>query len=67
MKKILVSAILGGLVLFLWGFISHEVLPLYKSSMMKFTNEDAVSQMIVANAPASGVYFMPYVPQTAKE
>ena len=33
--------------------------------MVKFTNEEAVTQAIVANAPTPGVYFMPYVPQNA--
>ncbi len=65
-KKILLSALLGGIVLFLWGFISHEVLPLYKNSLVQFKSEEAVTQAIVANAPAPGVYFMPYVPQEAK-
>ena len=64
--KLVLAVLLGGIVLFLWGFISHEALPLYKNSLVKFTDESAVTQAIVANAPAPGVYFMPYVPQEAK-
>jgi len=63
--KFVLAVVLGGIVLFLWGFVSHEALPLYKNSLVKFTNEEAVTQAIVANAPTPGVYFMPYVPQDA--
>ncbi len=63
--KLVLAVALGGIVLFLWGLLSHEVLPLYKNALVKFTNEEAVTQAIVANAPAPGVYFMPYVPQDA--
>jgi hypothetical protein len=64
-SKFILAVVLGGIVLFLWGFLSHEGLPLYKNALVKFTNEEAVTQAIVANAPAPGVYFMPYVPQEA--
>ena len=65
-KKNVLAVLLAGIVLFLWGFISHEVLPLYKHALLKFTSEEAVTQASVANAPTPGVYFMPYVPQDAK-
>ena len=64
--KLVLAVLLGGIVMFLWGMISHEAIPLYKNSLVKFTDESAVASAIVANAPAPGVYFMPYVPQTAK-
>ena len=64
--KPVLAILLGGIVLFLWGLISHEAIPLYKNSLVKFTDESAVASAIVANAPTPGVYFMPYVPQEAK-
>lgn len=63
--RFVVAVILGGIVVFLWGLVSHEVLPFYKDALVKFTDEQAVTQAIVANAPTPGVYFMPYVPQDA--
>jgi hypothetical protein len=52
------GGVLGAIVLFAWGFVAHTVLPWYASSE-NFTNEDAVSQVLSANAPTSGVYFVP--------
>jgi hypothetical protein len=66
-RRFFLAVILGGIAVFLWGLISHEALPLYKNALVKFTDEQAVTQAIVANAPAPGVYFMPYVPQDADE
>ncbi len=65
MKKLVLAVLLAGIASFVWGVISHEVLPMYKNSLQKFTDEDAVTKAIVANAPTKGVYFMPYVPQNA--
>ena len=64
--KFLLAVVLSGILLFIWGAVSHEVVPLYKDSLMQFTNEDAVTQAILSNAAKSGVYFLPYVPQSAK-
>src|SRR5262245_26237906 len=65
MKKLVLAVLLGGIASFVWGVISHEVLPMYKNSLKRFTDEDAVTKAIVANAPTGGVYFMPYVPHKA--
>lgn len=62
LHKLLLSAVLGGLAMFLWGAISHMVLPIYNSTLQSFTNEDAVTQSILANAPSSGTYFLPNIP-----
>lgn len=60
--KILLTGVLGGLTIFVWGAISHMVLPFYNSSLHRFADEGAMTQAILANAPSSGVYFMPYEP-----
>ncbi|MFI5250864.1 MAG: hypothetical protein ACHQQQ_00405 [Bacteroidota bacterium] len=62
MKKIVLASVLGGLAIFFWGAVSHVALPLYNNSLLRFTNEEAVTQAIVANAPNPGVYFMPNNP-----
>ncbi|MBI4427868.1 MAG: hypothetical protein HY562_01995 [Ignavibacteriales bacterium] len=61
-KKIVYSAIVGGVVFFIWGGISHSLLPFYNNTFHAFTNEDEVAHVISANAPASGIYFMPWMP-----
>ncbi len=59
--KLLLAAILGGLAMFIWGAVSHMMLPTYNGALQKFTHEDAVTQAIIANAPTSGTYFLPNV------
>jgi len=60
MKKILLLSLLAGVVMFVWGFTSWAVLPWHMSTANKFTDEIAVSQVLKANAPEKGVYFLPY-------
>ena len=60
-KKLFLGAVLGGLTLFVWGAISHMVLPTSEWVLHGFANEEAVKEAVVANTPRSGVYFLPYV------
>ncbi|MGH9804937.1 MAG: hypothetical protein ACRD4D_07175 [Candidatus Acidiferrales bacterium] len=60
-KKLLLGAVLGGVTLFVWGAISHMVLRTAVVVLHGFSDEEAVKQAVVANAPRSGVYFLPYV------
>ena len=60
MKKVLLPGILGGLLVFVWNFVSHMVLPI---GMMGFktilNNEDAVLSAMKSNIQEPGLYFMP--------
>jgi hypothetical protein len=58
--RILIAAILGAAVLFLWGFLTHAILPIGEMGMSKPQNEDAVLQSVQANLPAPGIYVLPY-------
>lgn len=58
-KKILKCAIVGGLVVFIWGMISWMVLPWHSNSFKQFQNEKEVYEAIKDNAPTSGVYILP--------
>jgi hypothetical protein len=53
------GTILGGVVLFAWSVLSWTVLGLHTSSLLHFTDETAVAQAIVDNAPQAGVYTIP--------
>jgi hypothetical protein len=61
--RILLATALGGVTFFLWGTISHTVIPFSENALLGFANEEMVEQAITANAPRSGLYFMPYMPQ----
>ncbi len=62
-KQLLLGAILGGVILFVWGAVSHMLLPFATISLQRFTDEEAVRQAVVANAPRSGIYFLPDMQQ----
>ncbi len=65
--KLVLAATLGGVAMFVWGAISHMVIPLYDGALQKFASEDAVRQAIVANAATSGTYFLPNFPSLPPE
>ena len=59
--RILIAAVLGAVVLFLWGFVAHTMLPVGEMGMSQPQNEDAVLQAVQANLPTPGIYVMPYL------
>lgn len=60
MKRNLLLSVPAGLVLFVWGFVSWAVLPWHNMVTNQFTDEVAVAQVLKANSPRQGVYFLPY-------
>lgn len=57
--KTLLAAILGGVIVFAWGAVSWMVLGWHTPTINVFANEDQVAQVLVDNAPASGIYVLP--------
>ncbi len=53
------SFVLGGLVAFIWMMISWMAFSWHCWTMHGFQNESAVAQVIMNNAPKSGVYMLP--------
>jgi hypothetical protein len=62
-KALVLGTILGGLVMFAWGAVYHMVLPYGTLVFLRFSDEDTVARALLANAPRSGVYFLPYMPE----
>ncbi len=58
-KNHLKAAILAGLIVFVWSFVSWMVLPWHKQCLHKFTNQSEVARVIQQNAPVAGVYVLP--------
>ncbi len=58
-KTHLKCALIGGLIVFIWGLFSWMVFPWHQTCMNKFTNESAVADAIRNNAPVDGVYILP--------
>src|SRR5689334_8333674 len=53
------STLAGGVILFLWQFISCGLLPLRRSVLHAFRDEGAVAAALTSNAPVSGMYILP--------
>jgi hypothetical protein len=58
-KSHLKAAIIGGLIVFLWGVISWMVLPWHEKCFKKFADESEVAEVITDNAKETGVYILP--------
>lgn len=57
--KTLLAAVLGGVIVFAWGAVSWMVLGWHAPTIKTFANEDQVAQVLVDNAPVSGIYLLP--------
>jgi hypothetical protein len=61
-NRIALASVFGGLTLFVWGAVSHSLLPLYNNALQRFADQDAVAAAVSANAPQTGTYFLPNYP-----
>ncbi|NNE30078.1 MAG: hypothetical protein HKN16_10590 [Saprospiraceae bacterium] len=68
MKKILIGALVGGLILFIWQFISYGMANLHYSQMEYTDKQDEVLAALAATGLEEGTYFMPtFEPGTPRE
>ncbi len=63
MKQLLLGALAGAVILFVWGFLAWAVLPLHKASFRPVPNEDAVVSALGGNIGTGGVYYFPGIPE----
>jgi hypothetical protein len=59
MKRILLAAILGGLTLFVWLFVAHELLGLGEMGVGEIPNEAVVLSAMRGAIPEAGFYIFP--------
>jgi hypothetical protein len=57
--RILLAGVLGGIVVFIWGAITHVVLPLGEMGIQNLPNEEAIVEELKAGIPEPGLYFFP--------
>lgn len=62
--RVILAAILGGIVMFVWGAFSHMVLDLEGSMIHQIPNEAAVVAAMKENIKEDGVYALPGVDMT---
>lgn len=65
--RVLFGGILGGIVMFCWGAISHLVLPLGQMGISNLPNEEAVLSAMRQSIPEPGLYFFPGMDMTRKQ
>jgi hypothetical protein len=59
MKRILLAGILGGLTLFVWLYVAHELLGLGEMGVGEIPNETVVLNAMRGAIPAPGFYLFP--------
>jgi hypothetical protein len=59
MKRIAIAAIAGGVIVFIWGAISHMLLPFGSMGFSTLPNEDAVTAALKSSIPDEGLYIFP--------
>jgi len=58
--RILLAGILGGIVMFIWNFVAHDLLPLGEMGVRLIPNEDAVTSVLQTNLGDNrGFYVFP--------
>ena len=62
MKKQLIAALVGGLILFIWQFLSWALIPIHQSEYGYTPNQDKILEALSQNLTEEGTYFIPGVP-----
>ena len=58
--RVLLAGILGGIAMFIWTFVAHDLLPLGEIGVRQFENEDAMLDALKTNVgDAPGFYHFP--------
>lgn len=61
MVRIVLAAIVGGFLMFVWGTFSHMVLPFEREALKPIPNESAVLSTLGSNLSAPGMYAFPWI------
>src|SRR5215813_11691682 len=64
--RVLIAGIVGGIVMFFWGFVAHEYLGVGEAGVKQLPNEAPVVAAMKANITESGFYFVPGMDMSRK-
>lgn len=68
MKKMIIGAIVGGIILFAWQFLTWGVLNLHEAQQQYTPKQDSVLAYLGTQFSEDGAYFMPnYPPGTSRD
>lgn len=65
MQKAIIGAIVGGIIIFLWQFLSWTVLNLHQEANQYTPNQQAIMTALEQNLPEEGGYMIPSLPPEA--
>lgn len=65
MKKLIIGAIVGGLLIFIWQSASFTFLNLHGKAHQYTGKQDAIMEFLQSQFPESGQYFLPNLPENA--
>lgn len=57
--RFILAGVLAGLAMFVWGAMSHMLLPWHNANYNSFRDEDLVAEVVMTEAPHSGIYVSP--------
>lgn len=57
--RIILAGVLGGIAMFIWSFIAHDLLPLGEAGMREIPNEAAFFETLKNNLSDDGLYKFP--------
>lgn len=57
--RFFLAAILSGVAMFIWGALSHMLIPWHNATYSTFRDEDLVAEVLMKEAPHSGIYIAP--------
>lgn len=67
MKRTILGAVIGAIILFVWQFLSWGVINFHEKAQQHTPNQDAILSSLAANLPEEGGYLLPNVPANATE
>ncbi len=65
MKKLIIGALVGGIILFAWQFLSWTMLNIHGDNYQYTPNQDAIIEALSANLDGNGGYMVPNVAPNA--
>lgn len=63
MKKTIIGALVGGIILFMWQFLSWTALDLHRPAQDYTPKQDSILNFLSANLEKEGGYFLPTAPK----
>jgi hypothetical protein len=67
MGKLLIAALVGGLIVFAWGAVAEMVTPLGRAGLSVLPDEGATTEGLRVSVPKTGMYLFPLAGMTGTE